>query len=223
MPDLLIITPTRRPASAQRLINAVAATATGDTDLILAVDDDDPAAYEELDGRFKLVRGPRMTCPQWSNKIAAERGAGYFALASLGDDHVPETPGWDGTLLGAIGELGGTGIVYGDDTLQHEALPTAPVITANIVAALGWFFLPSAQHYYCDNVWKNLGEAAGCLAYVPEVVIRHTHYSFGTAPADVTYLEKQPFWHADEAAWRAWQREAMPADVEKIRKLREAA
>jgi hypothetical protein len=218
---LLIITPTRRLSSAQRLIDAVAMTATEDTDLILAVDDDDPAPYEsDLGGRFKLLRGPRMTCPQWSNKLAVERGAGYFALASLGDDHIPETPGWDALLLDAIGRTGGTGIAYGDDTLQHQALPTAPVITTDIVKAVGWFFLPAARHYFCDNVWKDLGEAADCLAYVPGVIIRHTHYSFGTAPADAVYLEKQSSWGADEAAWRTWQRDNMASDAEKIRRLR---
>jgi hypothetical protein len=218
--DLLIITPTRkRRDNAQRLINAVAATSTAQTDLVLAADDDDLATYEGLTGEFELVSGPRMTCPEWSNKIAAERGSGYRALASLGDDHVPETPCWDAALLEAVDAMGGTGIAYGDDMIQHEALPTAPVVSSDIVAALGWFFLPTAIHLFCDNVWKDLGEQAGCLRYVPRVVIRHLHCSVGAAPVDVTYDEQNGVWPHDEAAWHAWRAGSMAADAGKVREL----
>ena len=44
MRDLLVITPSRgRPDGMKRLAHAVAATAQAETDLIFAVDDDDPA------------------------------------------------------------------------------------------------------------------------------------------------------------------------------------
>ena len=221
--DCLIITPTRqRKDNAQRLIDSVAATATAQTDLILAVDDDDAHSYTGLRaGRARVLVGPRQTCPAWTNQIARDYGGGYRALASLGDDHVPETYGWDSLLLGAIDAMGGTGIAYGDDCLQHEKLPTAPVISSDIVVALGWLFLPGLTHFYCDDVWKALAEP-DLLAYVPEVIIRHLHFSVGTAPRDGTYAEAEPSMGADAAAYGAWYHDPAGrlAAREKVRRLR---
>ena len=219
--DILIITPVRkRLGGAERLIRTVGETATACTHLILAADDDDPT-YDALacPPFVKLVRGPRQTCPAWTNQVAREYGARYRALASFGDDQEPETPGWDVLLLGAIDAMGGTGIAYGDDTLQHENLPTAPVVSSDIPAALGWFMYPPLGHFFADNIWKEIGEGAGCLAYLPQVVIRHLHYTSGLSAPDVTYAEAAPWWDADEAAYRAWVRVAKAGDVDKVKAL----
>ena len=221
MRDLLVITPTRgRPESAKRLADAVLATATAQTDLIFAVDQDD-ASYDSVSVHWKpgWVYGPRKTCAAWTNEVAARYGKDYRALASLGDDHVPGTPGWDSALLAAIDEMGGTGIAYGDDGLQGEFLPTAPVISSDIVAALGWMFYPPIVHVFADNVWLDLGRGAGCLRYVPEVKISHLHYTAGLSRHDQTYADRDPFWAQDEAAYHAWQRDQMAADVAKVRAL----
>jgi hypothetical protein len=224
--DLLIITPTRkRKDNAQRLIDEVAATATAQTDLVLAVDWDDDSyaglSAKSMPGRVRLVRGPRRTCIEWTNILAADLGSEYRALASFGDDHAPETPGWDGRMLAAIDDMGGTGIVYGADTLQNENLPTAPVISSDIPAALEWLMYPKLGHFFADNVWKDIAEEAGCLRYLPQVTIRHYHFAFGTAPADSTYIEAAPAWQADEPAYWAWRRspDGMAAAVEKVRQL----
>ena len=222
MRDLLVITPTRgRPASAQRLTDAVMDTAAAATDLVFAIDDDDPSyAGMPATERAMQVRGPRRTCTEWTNQIASFMGDGYRALASLGDDHVPVTPGWDTMLLAAIDDMGGTGIAYGDDGLQGEFLPTAPVISSDIVAALGWMFYPPIVHVFADNVWLDLGREAGCLRYVPRVRIEHLHYTSGLSPHDQTYADRDPFWAQDEAAYHAWRRDHLVADAEKIRRLR---
>ena len=63
--DLLIITPTRgRPRNADRLIGAVEATRTAQTDLILAIDDDDDS-YANLRMGARVIRGARQTCTAW--------------------------------------------------------------------------------------------------------------------------------------------------------------
>ena len=223
MRDLLIITPTRgRPANALRLAEAVADTCTAQTDLAFAIDDDD-TSYDNIPIGATVVRGPRKTCPAWSNWIAAEYGHEYRAVASLGDDHLPRTKGWDTLMLDALGSLGGTGIVYGDDIGQGVNLPTAPVISSDIPAALGWLFLPTARHLFCDNTWLDLGREAGCLRYLPGVVIEHLHYSRGASPHDRTYEETRGAWAADEVAYQAWRLGGMAADVDKIRKLRTPA
>lgn len=221
MRDLLIITPTRqRPDSARRLARAVTETATADTVLLLAVDDDDPSYDGGVEGA-QIIRGPRLNCVKWSNLLAARHGPGYRAVASLGDDHVPLTYGWDSALLEAIDDMGGTGIAYGDDTLQHDNLPTAPVISTDIPAALGWLFHPGMLHYYCDNAWKDVAAGAGCLAYRPDVTVQHLHYSAGTAPRDPVYADEEPAMEPDRATYEAWRAspDGMAADVARVRAL----
>jgi hypothetical protein len=225
MRDLLIITPTRkRLKNAQRLVDAVAGTVTMQTDLVLAVDADDEQSYAgklRLAPNVKVVMGPRKTCIEWTNKLAAEMGKDYRALASFGDDHAPLTHGWDAHLLAAIDEMGGTGIAYGNDTAQGQNLPTAPVVSTEIVTALGWFMYPGFGHFFADNVWKDIAMEASCLAYLPQVIIKHNHFAFGTAAPDATYAEAAPAWAADEPAYWSWRSspDGLAADVKKVRAL----
>lgn len=221
MRDLLIITPTRgRPRGAQRLIDAVASTCTAKTDLVLGIDDDDPS-YGDLTGRFEYTRGPRDTCGGWTNKIAAERASRYRAVASIGDDHEPQTPGWDTILLDAIANMGGTGIAYGNDTAHGEDVPTAAVISSDIVAALGWVFEPTMTHFYADLVWKEIAWAC-CLAYVPSVVIKHYNPNYGNAEMDATYTEARELYGNDGAAYQSWGENRRASDAATLRKLVEA-
>lgn len=220
MRDLLVITPTRgRPWAVQRLMRAMRETCTADTQLVLGVDDDDPSYDDSYDPDWWLERGARSNCVGWSN-LLARRYAGQFRyVASLGDDHVPETKGWDSQLIEVIGENGGTGIAYGDDLLQGVNAPTAPVMSSDIPQALGWFFCPQMVRLFCDNVWLDLGREAGCLFYLPDVIIRHLHYTSGLAPRDETAIAGEGTWAHDEAAYHEWQRERMAADVARVRAL----
>jgi hypothetical protein len=205
-----------------QLAMAVAETAHARTDVVFALDDDDPARDEAIaavratgfPGKFRT--GPRKGLAAWTNDIACRAAESYGALASFGDDHMPRTPGWDVRLLNA---LSGTGIGYGNDLLQGENLPTAPVISSNIVRALGWMCEPSLRHYYVDDVWKTLGVGAGCLVYLPDVVIEHCHPARTGRPQDATYVEAMADWAADEAAYHRWLLERRDADVHTVTKL----
>jgi hypothetical protein len=213
--DLAIITPTRgRPASLARLITALQATCAGNTCLVVGLDADDPALgdyltlldppFTDQDAAmmpFLAERVLRQVSPVrrglgwWTNTIAAElaEGDGIYRfqaryLASLGDDHLPVTAGWDTQLIAAIEATGRPGIAYGDDRVQGENLPTAPVMSASIPAALGWMALPGLDHYWIDNVWADIGTAAACLHYRPEVTVEHLHWAAGLGvERDATY------------------------------------
>ena len=222
--DLLVITPTRgRPGSMKRLADAVAATATCLTDLIFAVDDDDPASLATAGEKGAWACGPRDTVSGWTNRLALEHAGRYRALASLSDDHVPRTPGWDRLLLDAIDGMGGTGFAYGDDLLQGANMPTAVVVSSAIVTALGWMALPSCRHYWIDTAWKDLGEGAGCLAYRPDVIIEHCHPGAGKAPWDETYASEAALDAQDKAAYDTWRRDRMAADIATVAAARKGS
>ena len=225
MRDLLVITPSRgRPERLRKMLDACRDLSRADTQVVVATDDDDPCslAYRQvLRGRPGAWHyyGPRRTLCAWTNNIALSCLADFRALASFGDDHVPETPGWDALLLAALDRMGGTGIVYGDDKLMGENLATAPVVSSDIVAALGHLFEPSFEHMCVDVALMDIGRGAGCLAYVPEVITRHVHWCNNGAPMDATYAAAEAVKEADRARYDIWREERMAGDIAKVRAL----
>lgn len=230
MPDLLVIVPSRgRPGSVARMLDAVHATARLDTHLHVAVDDDDEtlpqyrAVMAKAGGENDiLTTGPRKGLCSWTNEIATAQASRYPFLASLGDDHVPRTPGWDAALVRAITDMGGTGLAYPWDGTRED-IPEAVVMSSDIVAALGWMCMPDLAHWYCDQVWADLGRGAGCLRHCRAIAVDHVHPATGQARADQTTKDNGRSLDADRDAYWTWRRTRMAGDVATIVKLRERA
>jgi hypothetical protein len=236
MADLAVITPTRgRPERFAALVSAIHRSAAGSVDIWAGLDADDPSEYlaalRDRPGSDAVVgtRGDRRSLSAWTNLLALEALDGWHPpryLASLGDDHLPRTVGWNRTLIEAIEALpGGVGIAYGNDLLQGENLPTAWVVSADLVRAVGWMMLPTAQHMYVDNAVLALGKATGQIVYRPDVVIEHLHPSAGGKAAwDASYRESNTSerYERDRAAFEAWRRDGLAADVEKVKALVES-
>jgi hypothetical protein len=228
--DLLVIVPTRgRPQNLARLLGAVHATRTAVTHVAVAVDDDDPdlAAYEIVMAEHGgagdwLTHGPRDGLIGWTNAVALPQASEYRYLASFGDDHLPRTKGWDTALLRAIDDMGGTGISFPWDGMRED-VPEAPVVSSDIVQALGWLLNPACQHYYGDDTLGALGRGAGCLRHCRAVWVEHVHPGAGTAPGDRTYKDSSASIAADKAAYQTWRQHHMATDVATIRALREQA
>lgn len=200
MAELTVIVPSRgRPEQARALIDAFRNTCTADTLLLFAVNESDPrsAEYDSPDG-VNVIHCPSTNMVQALNAAAtnvcipeswAPVPASFpppFAVGFMGDDHCPRTYGWDAKYLEALRDLG-TGLVYGDDLLQRQNLPTQVAMTADIVRALGWMAPPGLTHLYVDNFWRDLGTAAGCLRYLPDVVVEHRHPFAGKGVMDAGY------------------------------------
>jgi hypothetical protein len=160
----------------------------------------------------QVVTGPRKGLAATTNDLAAAAVGEYDALASLGDDHVPITPGWDIALLKA---LGAGGIAYPNDLIRDD-IPEAVVISSSIVRALGWMCQPTLKHWYIDNVWADLGRGAGCLAYLPDVIVKHERIG---VPDDDTYRDAWPLVREDEGRYRAWRAAQMAADVATVKEV----
>ena len=87
-----------------------------------------------------------------------------------------------------------------------------------IVRALGWMCEPSIGHWYTDNVWGDLGRGAGCLAYLPDVIVEHRHPNVpGGDPPDATYTQAAAGYAADLAAYQKWRLTSMRADIGKVK------
>ena len=230
MPDLLVIVPSRgRPRNIARLLDSVRETRRIGTLVHVAVDEDDETLphYRAVmdkagaDGDV-LETGPRKGLCAWTNEVAARRAREFPFLASFGDDHVPRTPGWDAALVRAITDMGGTGFSYPWDGTRED-IPEAVVMSSGIVSALGWMCEPGLSHWYPDQVWADLGRAAGCLRHCRAVAVDHVHPATGQARADQTTRDNSRSLGADRDAYWAWRRTRMAGDVAVIRGLRERA
>lgn len=221
--------PTRgRPHNLARLTDAYAATIRADTHIIAALDTDDPmltASRTQIEGRDRwvTVTGARRTLSGWTNHLAGLFMDDYRALASFGDDHFPETVGWDQMLLASLAQMGGTGLAYPND-LRRVDIPEAVVISSDIPRALGWMCEPHLHHYNVDSVWRDLGKGAHCLAYRPDVIVRHEHPNVTASVAiDRTYAEASKYERDDYRAYVQWRIRRMPVDVATVRRLSETA
>jgi hypothetical protein len=218
MTDLRILVPSRgRPENVDRLVRACALTCQADTRLHFAFDDDDPCLKLNIKAaaRHSYMVGPRDGLTGWTNALA-RRHPDATALASLGDDHLPVTAGWDALLLEALPAGGGWS--YPNDLLRDD-LPEAVVISAPIVKALGWFALPALSHWYIDNVWRDLGAALGRLVYCDRVIVSHENPRRTGQPGDATHSDAARGFTADMAAYQRWKlrKDGMAADLDTIR------
>jgi hypothetical protein len=228
--DLLVIVPSRgRPGSIARMLDAVHATSRIAAHLHVAVDEDDPELprYEHVMRQAGgnddvLEAGARRGLCSWTNEVAVRRAGEYPFLASLGDDMVPRTPGWDRALTRAVTDMGGTGFSYPWDGTRED-IPEAVVLSSDIVTALGWMCEPSLSHWYPDQVWADLGRGAGCLRHCRAVAVDHAHPATGQARADATTRDNGRSLDADRDAYWNWRRTRMAADVAAVVALREKA
>lgn len=208
----LAVVPSRgRPAQLGEMLEAFGATSVC-SDVFICADSDDETygEYRQMLARTLFTRGhvyirvgPRQSLAGWTNMIAAEYAPLYEALITLGDDHRPVTRAWDRKLLDAARAMGG-GWAYGDDGLQHENLPTAFLVSSPVVQAVGWMLLDGCRHMFVDAAARDLAGLLHRRAYLPDVHVKHLHYTSGLSPLDQTYIDGYASWAADEAVYRAW-------------------
>ncbi|MFF7023041.1 glycosyltransferase family 2 protein [Streptomyces klenkii] len=227
MDDLLVIIPTRgRPDSIPAILQAWTDT-RATADLLFAVDEDDPhldaylahsRASDEEHVRWRI--GPRLRLCGTLNAAAAEVARQYRFLAFMGDDHRPRSTSWDARFRECLS--GGTGIVYGNDLLMGEQMPTAVAMTSDIVRALGYFSPPALVHLCLDLCWLDWGRGMGRITYLPDVIIEHLHPAAGKAALDQGYEDCNSTERvsADAAAYYAYRDGGgLQTDVAKLQAL----
>ncbi|WP_354643846.1 hypothetical protein [Kitasatospora camelliae] len=227
MPDLIMLVPTRgRPENLWQLWLAFRETCTADTLLVAITDDDDPhlPGYEQRydwaagDPRLRHITGPRLRLGGTLNAAAPVYAHQCPRIGFLGDDHRPRTVGWDSRYIEALDALG-TGLVYGDDLIQHQALPTQVAMTSDIVLATDHMVPPGIVHLYADNAWLTLGQALGSITYLPDVVVEHCHPIAGRAAWDEGYAEANTDERsdADREVFERWRANDLDLWVQQIR------
>src|SRR6185369_12372824 len=232
-----------RPEAAYDVCEAFIETCAADTLLLVSIDADDPTCDDYLGrvhndiGAVLKSEDPRNMGESLASAVdfcldpvrprepsLRDRFADSFAIGFMGDDHRPRTHGWDKAYLDALREMG-TGIVYGNDLLQGERLPTQVAMTSDIVRALGYMAPPKLVHLYFDNFWLDLGKAADCIRYLPDVVVEHMHPIAGKAKWDDGYkrVNASSMYEHDAAAYAEYKRDHFADDVARVVALRGVA
>lgn len=237
--SLSVLVPTRgRPENMARLSEAFKDTCGDSTTLHWILDDDDSAleayreAFDSCDYLFQslwVIKKGKKGIVHPLNSVVDEifrPSYGYYPtiLAFLGDDFAPKTQGWDVLIASAMESLGNTGIVYGNDLLQGEKLPTAWFVSRDIAQTLGHLAPRELNHLYVDNYWLELGQGAECIKYLPNVILEHNHPLAGKAEWDETYEQNNNSTAAtlDRMAYAQFKRQGkLVRDIQIVKGLKE--
>lgn len=184
--------------------------------LLVAVDADDPHLGAYRDGGHVAICPP-LGLGGIINTLAVPLAGGCRFVGFLGDDHRPRTQDWNRKLQDAL--KGRPGVAYGDDLLRGERFPTAALVSAELITALGYMVPPGVEHLWHDIFWQVLGLAT-TLAYCPDVVIEHMHPSANKAEWDEGYERAncEEASERDTAAYNRFMAETWPGDLERLLK-----
>ena len=172
------------------------------TPVWIRVDEDDTtlADYKALTlpAGWVLRVGPRKPLSEVYNETFKLFRGGPDWYGFIGDDVVPETPGWDTKLIWAAA-ASSMAVPSGSDT-------TGPcphfVLGRRLPESTGWLCLPGLNRLYIDTVWHGIAKAKGAYREVPEVILSHYHFSNGKALFDRTYKKPNP--EHDKRIYREW-------------------
>ena len=227
--DLAVLVPSRgRPENLARLINAIHETSRGRTHVIAGVDEDDHRLKDYIalrkevlhEGDAIITSAHRRNLVQWTNHLAKILAGDYNYYASLGDDMIPRTKGWDTKLWGAIEEdFNGTGISYPWDGLRDD-IPEAYVLSCDIPEMFGWVMLPTLNHWYNDNVIADLGHGASCIRHLRGVIMDHWNVATGKGVVDQTAIDQGTKIGDDKLAYEEWVQTTRLTDVQRLKDLR---
>jgi hypothetical protein len=188
MPRMIVICPTRgRVELFKQMVKSFVETKSECTSLEACLDGDDPKISDYITecaiSNISFHISNRKSVTKHIND-AYERNYQYNYYHITNDDVIYHTKLWDLTLMQKLEDEGG-GISYGKDLLwENGELPTFPVISKNVVNALGWLQYPGLDRYFGDTVWGEIGRFSKSLYYIPDVIIEHKHHINGKRSMD---------------------------------------
>jgi hypothetical protein len=215
----LVIIPSRgRPQNVQRSFNAIKETSVI-SDLVFVLDKDDEHNYPRIPGASYEVL-PRIKMNKSLNAIALKNIYTYKTITFMGDDHLTQTSNWDEVLYAPIKDRG-FGLSYGNDSLQGKDLPTAVMMSTNLIKILGFMAPHDLLHLYMDYFWLDLGRELNAIDYFECVDIKHLHYSNTEGTWDQTYEEANSSFTVNEdyTVYEKYKKECFSEDASRIRKL----
>lgn len=214
----LVLCPSRsRPGAAREVVASFEDTrADPGSRIVFVVDADDPTRGHYPNAHLVTPRGDMGGALR---QAAADPAllADATSIGVVGDDCRFRTPGWDRTLDGWL--VDNPGVAWPDDGWDHPWSSQEKAahwwLSRAVVDAMG--VAPPTHHLFMDDYWAQLGLAAECARYFPDVVVEHLHPMAGKAPNDATYRRHRRFVAQDRAWFATWQQSGKAADVRRLR------
>lgn len=216
IPDrILLVLPTRnrRWQALEALASAFRTAANPDrVSAAIMQDSDDPDAIV-LMGRnvYSFIGERRRFCPTVNDAVMTHVND-FEWVAWLADDIRYETQGWD-DLVTAQNEL----VVYGDDGIRHEIMPTHPFVRTILPRALGYFLPPELVHQFPDIFIGDLARELKSIKYLPDLKTTHYHYTVGKAERDQNYIDSEQTFDRDKAVYDSMIYPDLPRLAQKYR------
>lgn len=155
--------------------------------------------------------GPAKRCDKFFEEYPNEQ---FYSIVN--DDVIPMTDGWDVILSNKCGPWD---MVYPDDGNNGERMATQFLVGGDLVRAVGSFSL-GFIHTQHDRAWMDIARGIGTLKYVPEVFLRHDHWTTGRSERDEVYEKKlngKSTIKQDRFHYDYWKREILPHVVEVLK------
>lgn len=227
---LCVILPSKgRPQQCKEALDSIRDTSLGFADALVIVPQDESAAYRsaifDRDDDFRV--GVEMIHDPFNRGITRVLNNGYahilgeYDAVMFGADDVRwRTNGWAKMFLDALIESNG-GVVFGNDLIHGEELPTHWCVSDQLIQAVGYFALPQLRHICVDVFWKDVGNRLGKLKYLPDVVVEHLHFSVEKSAYDSVYKENNNHgsYHADVDTYDAYATHVLPHEIERIKEF----
>lgn len=191
-----ILLPSRgRPENISRLFDSIKATATGDWEMVVRLDEDDAQNYPRIKSlNIKYIVGPRdVLSKYWNECYEAAKGPFYM---HCGDDIIFRTPDWDTAVIAAFPE-DKIAFVHGDDMGGNGPnFGTHGFIHKKWAETVGYFVPPYFSSDYNDTWLNDVANQLQRRFYVG-IQTEHMHPAFGKGPMDQTHEERLARHRAD--------------------------
>lgn len=203
------------PSRRSHLIERVFSVAPPAEPGIIIVNEPDVDAYRNLkipdNWKIHAVKDCRFYRDKVNKAFDDFPNEPYYGI--LGDDMVPETPGWDAFLAWMAGKKN----IAGSSQVYIKGRIGAGAVGGDLVRTCGWLCCPAVKHFYSDDVYELIGAEFKCITIYDHIRIAHHHFSVGMAPFDTFYQSRSDA--DDKGAYERWKREEWPGLKEKLAPL----
>lgn len=215
-----------RPENVKKLIQSWREANAGYSELLFALDEDDPKLNELLDiiAGFRYIVGKYPSvCQKIQDNYESFKDDKFLVYHSSADD-ITYSKGFDAAILSEVNYLEALAghrcwVLYGNDMVQGQKLCTHWMATKEYIDAVG-YFTPSGymKHCFTDNTFYITALSLGILRYVPWVITYHHSWANNEAPKDVNFdlAYRQDRVKYDTEKYELWCKEELPKNINKI-------
>jgi hypothetical protein len=179
--------------------------------VVVYVDRDDESSHsiDHTGLHVERLVGPRTTMGAMTQACYAASTGRCVMLAN--DDLVFRTVGWDSEILARLAvHTDGVALVWGNDLLRGDTLPTHPIVSRTAIEIMGCICPQAYRRDYIDthiyDVFRTLRRLGhDRLEYLADVVFEHMHVDAGKGTLDDTAMKIRK--SDDEITFIAWAEE----------------